>query len=75
MAVAINITDAKRSLSQLASRAAAGEDIVITRAGKPVAMLTRVPPAGRKRLLGLFRGKIRMAEDFDAPLAEFRDYQ
>jgi hypothetical protein len=38
-------------------------------------MLTRVPRKGRKRLLGLFRGKIKVAKDFDAPLAEFHDYQ
>lgn len=75
MATIVNMNDAKSSLSKLASRAAAGEDIFIARAGKPVAMLTRVPRSGRKRLLGLFRGKIKVAKDFDAPLAEFRDYQ
>jgi antitoxin (DNA-binding transcriptional repressor) of toxin-antitoxin stability system len=69
------MSDAKSGLSKLAARAAAGEDILIARAGKPVAMLTRVPPIERKSLLGLFRGKIRIAKDFDAPLAEFHDYQ
>jgi antitoxin (DNA-binding transcriptional repressor) of toxin-antitoxin stability system len=75
MATTVNMSDARSSLSKLAARAAAGEDILIARAGTPVAMLTRVPRTGRKRLLGLFRGKIRIAKDFDAPLAEFSDYQ
>lgn len=75
MATTVNMNDAKSSLSKLAARAAAGEDIIIARAGKPVAMLTRVPSTGGKRLLGLLQGKIRIAEDFDEPLAEFSDYQ
>ena len=75
MATIVNMNDAKSNLSKLAARAAAGEDILIALAGKPVAMLTRVPRTGRKRLLGLFRGQIRIAKDFDAPLPEFRDYR
>ena len=75
MATTVNMSDAKSSLSKLAARAAAGEDILIARAGKPVAMLTRVPPTGRKRLLGLFRGKVRIIKGFDEPLAAFDDYQ
>jgi antitoxin (DNA-binding transcriptional repressor) of toxin-antitoxin stability system len=75
MATIVNMNDAKSNLSKLAARAAAGEDILIACAGKPVAMLTRVPRTGRKRLLGLFRGQIRIAKDFDAPLPEFRDYR
>ncbi len=75
MATTVNMSDAKSSLSKLAARAAAGEDIIIARAGKTVAMLTRVPNAGGKRLLGLLQGKIRIAEDFDEPLAEFSDYR
>jgi prevent-host-death family protein len=67
--------DARRNLSTLAARAGEGEDILIVRAGKPVAMLTGVRKVRRKRLLGLFRGKIRIAKDFDAPLAEFSDDQ
>jgi hypothetical protein len=37
--------------------------------------LRRVPSTGSKRLLGLLQGKIRIADDFDEPLAEFSDYQ
>lgn len=74
MATVINMHDAKSSLSRLVHRAAAGEDILIARHGKPVALLTRLPDPGRKPPLGLLKGKIRMAADFDAPLEEFAGY-
>ncbi|MEK7408850.1 MAG: type II toxin-antitoxin system prevent-host-death family antitoxin [Acidobacteriota bacterium] len=74
MATMINMHDAKSSLSRLVQRAAAGEDILIARHGKPMALLTRLPERGRKPPLGLLKGKIRMAPDFDAPLEEFGGY-
>ena len=70
----VNMHDAKSSLSRLAKRAAAGEDIIIARNGKPVALLTRVPARRRPTALGAFKGKIHMAEDFDAILPEFEPY-
>jgi len=74
MALVVNMHDAKSSLSRLVNRAAAGEDILIACDGQPVALLTRIPDRSRKRPLGLFKGKIRLAADFDAPLAEFTEY-
>jgi prevent-host-death family protein len=70
----VNMHDAKSSLSRLAKRAAAGEDIVIARNGKPVALLTRLPARRRATPLGALQGKIHMAEDFDAILPEFEPY-
>jgi prevent-host-death family protein len=70
----VNMHDAKGNLSQLATRAAAGEDIVIARNGKPVAMLTRVPARRRPTPLGVLKGQIHMAEDFDAIPPEFERY-
>ena len=75
MATIVNMHDAKSSLSKLVTRAGAGEDILIARAGQPVALLTRVPARRSKRPLGLFKGKIRIARDFDAPLPEFGEYR
>ena len=66
--------DAKNSFSKLVKRAAAGEDILIAKNGKPVAMLTRLVPKHRKMPWGIFEGKIHMTEDFDEPLEEFKDY-
>jgi prevent-host-death family protein len=70
----INMHDAKSSLSVLVKQAASGEDIFIARNGKPVAMLTRLPSRRRTTLLGAFKGKIHMADDFDAILPEFERY-
>jgi prevent-host-death family protein len=66
---AVNIDDAKTRLSQLVDQAAAGQDVIVSRHGKPVARLTRLqPPRGAVRY-GLLRGKLRIGDDFDAPLA------
>ncbi len=61
----INIHQAKTHLSRLLERVEAGEQIVIARAGKPVARL--VPWRSRRspRVLGQFRGHIHIAGDFD----------
>jgi prevent-host-death family protein len=68
MATAINVHDAKTRLSQLLLRVESGEEIVIARAGKPVARLVPVRRAGRRRQGGRFVGQGRIAEDFNAPL-------
>jgi len=70
----VNMHDAKNSLSKLVKRAAAGEDILIANNGKPVAMLTRLPPKHRQMPWGIFEGTIHMTGDFDEPLEEFKDY-
>jgi prevent-host-death family protein len=74
MATVVNMHEAKSSLSRLVKRAAAGEDILIANHGKPVARLTRVSEQRKKAPWGLYKGKIRMADDFDAALEEFKDY-
>jgi prevent-host-death family protein len=67
----INLYEAKTKLSELVDRAAAGEEIVIARHGRPVARLVAyAPPAGKRRKLGVLAGKGWIAEDFDAPLPE-----
>jgi prevent-host-death family protein len=65
----INLYDAKTNLSKLVDRAAAGEEIVIAKGGKPKAKL--VPyEAPRKRLIGgqNLLGITYMADDWDGPL-------
>jgi len=66
----INIHDAKTRLSQLVERAEAGEEIVIARAGRPVARLGPLTPRGEPRRLGLLDGRFRIPDDFNAPLPE-----
>lgn len=62
----VNIHEAKTHLSRLVDRAAAGEDIVIARAGRPVARLVRFEPPREARRLGIWRGQVRIGPDFDA---------
>lgn len=47
-----------------------GEDVVIARAGRPVARLTRLHKTTRKRRLGLLDGRFKIPEDFNRPLPE-----
>jgi prevent-host-death family protein len=65
MSESVNVYEAKTHLSQLLDRAAAGEEIVIARAGRPVARLVALAEAARPRVPGGWRGKISMAADFD----------
>jgi prevent-host-death family protein len=74
----VNIFEAKTQLSKLIQMAENGEDVVIARAGKPVVRLTQLEPKKRPIRYGGLKGKIWIADDFDAPLppevlAEFED--
>ena len=65
----VNLYDAKTNLSKLVDRAAAGEEIIIAKAGKPKAKLVPYQPARKKRQFGQnLLGITYIAEDFDAPL-------
>ena len=64
----VNIHDAKTHLSKLVDQAAAGSEVVIAKAGKPVAKLVPLEATKRVRKLGILKGKIKIPDDFDAPL-------
>jgi prevent-host-death family protein len=64
----INLSDAKAQLSRLIERAAAGEEIVIAKAGRPMARLVPVNTAMTVRMPGLLKGKISIGSDFDTAL-------
>lgn len=66
----VNIHEAKTQLSRLVEEAAGGREIVIARAGRPVARLVALAAPARQKQLGLLRGKIRVSPDFDAPLPD-----
>ena len=68
MATTVNIFEAKTQLSKLVEKAESGEDVIIARAGKPVARLTRLDPEKPKIRFGGLKRKIWVADDFDAPL-------
>ncbi len=66
----VSVYDAKTNLSRLLDRAAGGEEIVITRNGRPVAKLVPAVPARKPRKLGSLKGRLRVPRDFDAPLPD-----
>ena len=69
-AAVVNMHEAKTSLSRLVERARRGEDIVIARDGEPVVRLVPVERVRGQRPVGAWAGRIRIHEDFDAPLPD-----
>ena len=63
----VNVGDAKTHFSKLLDRVAGGEEVVIAKAGEPVARLVPYGPAEATRKLGLLAGKMKVPDDFDAP--------
>lgn len=67
--VIYNLYEAKTSLSSLVDRAAAGEEIIIAKAGKPLAKLVPIAvPSRPRRTPGGWEGRVHIAPDFDEPL-------
>ena len=64
----VDIHEAKTHLSRLVERAAAGEEIIIAKGGKPMARLVPLRDDLTPRQFGTMRGQISIADDFDAPL-------
>lgn len=64
----VNIHEAKTNFSKLVQRAANGEEIIIGRAGVPVARLAPLRPPAVDRTPGAWRGKVALADDFDDEL-------
>ncbi len=64
----VNIHEAKTHLSRLLARVAMGEEVIIAKAGKPVAKLVPVVPKARKFKLGSAKGEFVVPDDFNDPL-------
>ncbi len=66
------ITEAKTNLSKLIEKAVAGDEVIITKAGKPVVKLVpiSIPEYVGKRVLGSARGTIKLKKGWDAPLTD-----
>lgn len=63
----VNIHEAKTHLSRLVERVEAGEEIVLARAGRPVAKLVPYVPRREPRRPGVWKGKLWLAPDWDSP--------
>ncbi len=66
----VNVHEAKTHFSRLLERAQEGEDILIAKAGKPVAKLGPIAPRRKKRRLGLLDGKFTIPDNFNDSLPE-----
>jgi prevent-host-death family protein len=71
MVTEVNIHEAKTHLSKLIQRVMNGEEIVIARSGKPVAVLSPYREAPTDRIPGNDAGRVVIGPDFDEPLPEF----
>lgn len=69
----VNIHEAKSQLSRLLARVASGEEIVIARAGRPIARIVPFLDGKKGRTSGRYSGQGYIAEDFDAPLRDLED--
>ena len=70
MSIQVNIYEAKTKFSKLINQAIAGEEIIIAKSGNPVAKLVPLETALKNRIPGSAKGKIFIAQDFDAPLPD-----
>ncbi len=70
MPLKVNIHEAKTHLSKFLARVEEGEEVIIAKAGKPIARLVPIEKQTARRLPGSAKGKVVIAHDFDAPLPE-----
>ena len=68
MTVTVNVHEAKTHFSKLLERVRLGEEVIIAKAGTPVARLAPVETPPKERQPGSMKGKIRIGDDFDDPL-------
>lgn len=66
----VNVHEAKTHLSRLLEQVRQGEEVIIAKSGKPVARLVALTEKPKRRVPGSARGRIWIADDFDAPLPE-----
>ncbi|MEO7206869.1 MAG: type II toxin-antitoxin system prevent-host-death family antitoxin [Steroidobacteraceae bacterium] len=67
----INIYDAKTRFSELVDKAAAGQEVIVSRNGKPLVRITRLEGGQKQHIqFGTLKGKIKLSADFDAPLPD-----
>ncbi len=67
----VALYDAKTQLSSLVDRAAAGEQFVISKSGKPMARLVPLEQVRANRVAGQGKGRWRVSRDFDSPLPDY----
>lgn len=72
--IRVNVHEAKTHLSKLLERVQDGEEVIISKGNKPIARLVLIEELKPERKMGSAKGKVRIADDFDAPIEDFEDY-
>jgi prevent-host-death family protein len=70
MSLKVNIHEAKTQLSRLLARVGNGEEVIISKAGKPIARLVPITERPKQRIAGSAKGKVFLEKDFDSPLPD-----
>ncbi|MCD4691863.1 MAG: type II toxin-antitoxin system Phd/YefM family antitoxin [Calditrichales bacterium] len=70
----VNIHEAKTNLSKLIKKVVNGEEVIIAKGNKPLVKMILIEGSKPKRKLGSAFGKIKLVNDFDAPLEDFGEY-
>ena len=70
----IDVNQAKHRFSELIEHAIGGDEVVITKSGKPIAKLVAISKRKHQRQFGGARNLIKIPPDFDEPLEDFQDY-
>lgn len=66
----VNVNEAKTHFSKILDRVSAGEEIIIAKAGRPVARLVPLEAKGKVRVPGTYAGRIHIADDFESPMPD-----
>ena len=70
----IDIYQAKQNLFELVEKTISGGEIIITKGGQPVAKIVGISKPRKKRRFGTAKGLIKISNDFDKPLEDFKEY-
>ena len=72
--IQVNIHEAKTTLSLLLQKVLKGEKVIIAKNNKPVAKLVPIEEFKEKRELGFAKDQIKLSDDFDEPIDDFKEY-
>ena len=70
----IDVTKAQQHLPQLIEETISGDEIIITKGGQPIVKLIAITKSKKQRQCGSAKGLIKIADSFDVPLEDFKEY-
>ncbi len=70
----VDIYQAQQSFPALIDKTIKGDEVIITKNGKPVVKLVAIPKAQKKRKFGTAKGLIKIPDDFNESLDDFQEY-